>query len=44
MSHHNPNVHLQTVSTFNNPKDDTIIQNKIQIYIEADIVAMYFCP
>ena len=27
MSHHNPNVHLQTVSKFNNPKDDTIIQN-----------------
>ena len=27
MSHHNPDVHLQTVTTFNNPKDDTIIQN-----------------
>ena len=24
---HNPSVHLQTVSTFNNPKDDTIIKN-----------------
>ena len=40
MSHHNSNVHLQIVSTFNNPKDDIIIQ----VYIETDVIAMYFCP
>ena len=32
MSHHNPIAHLQTVSTFNNPKDDTIIQNNLNLY------------
>ena len=40
MSHHTHIVHLQTVSTINNPKDDTVIQ----IYIETDVIAMYFCP
>ena len=32
MSHHNPNAHLQIVSTFNNPKDDIIIQNNLNLY------------
>ena len=27
MSHPNTDVNLQTLSIFNNPKDDTIIQN-----------------
>ena len=32
MSHHNPNVHIQLVSIFNNPKDDLIIQNNLNLY------------
>ena len=40
MSHRNPNVYIQTVSLFNNPKDDTIIQ----IYIETDINSNVLLP